>query len=83
MLNFDESSLPLKTLGPYSYQKKSSSTIPRDANSFCDKSRITIAVIISKAGEIFWKPLVVDNNFTRGLECNKKFNSSDDDKEIG
>ena len=72
-INFDESSLPLRSVGKYSFQKKVKGmrTLPRKANELYTKSRLTIGCFVSKTGIIKYKPLIIDSAFTTGLKATR------------
>ena len=72
IVNTDESSICLKSLSPYSWQKGSKETTPREVNSWIDKSRVTILTFLAKNGQQVWKNIVCDRGLTRGLKEIKK-----------
>ena len=67
VINTDESSVGIRDIGDYSFQKKSDTTQGRTCNAFLGKARITILQFISKAGNTIWKNTIIDNHLTRGL----------------
>ena len=77
IVNLDESSLPIKTLGNYSFMKKTKDTIPRSCNDWTNKSRFTILMMISKTGSPVFKPIIIDKALTNGLKVLKTKYESD------
>ena len=81
ILNTDESSICLKALSPYSWQKTSKTTTPREVNAFIDKSRVTILSFVSKSGLNVWKNVICDKALTSGLvELRKLYVNENNDK---
>ena len=81
-LNFDESSVATKTIGVYSWMKrtKSMETHSRHVNDLKSENRITIGAFISLSGEVVFKPICIDKSVPRKLEVKRTLFSNQDNK---